>query len=237
MNISELPIEEFVKYLKLYNAEIDWLPHLKDLGDQLYKKTNNRDMAKLAARKQAAFAILYPEIDHAAITDPPFKLLYYAAKHSQLDTKDWGTELVKVIENDAKIKRVRDELISLGTIDPIYYVPRWREAFCKLMDEVVASGIEVETPIEKRFEFLVKCYGGTIINTLFQPQYVKQVNKILNWRTPYFVEKMIHKVHKSEDLVKIKALDLREIGGEGGSRILSVEHSTERKEDLGDDDF
>jgi hypothetical protein len=237
MNINDLTADDFVKYLKIYNAPIEWGEHLDQLFKQLNNKANDKVLARMAARKHAAFTILFPTVDASCLTDPPYKLLFYAAKHPQLESKDWGVELCKVIEEDHKIKQVREELATLGTIDPIYYVPRWRQAFSKLMDEVERSGIEVETASTKRYEFLVKCYGGNVINSLFQPQYVKQVGKIPNWRTPYFAERMIHKIYKRDELLKIKTLDLQEIRGVDESKILDVKLSTERKDGGSADDF
>ena len=237
MDQSELTIEDFNRYLKIYNANIDWVPHLTKLFDQLKNKSGDAMRAKNESREHAAFTILYPAQDKNALTDPPFKLLFYAQKHDGRGTRDWLAELVKVAKKDKEIKEIREELVQLGIVDPIFYIPRWRQAFLWLMDQVEGSGLEPVHPVNKNFENLVKYYGGTIVGSLFEPQFKNQIAKIPNWRTPYFFEHLIHKTYKKDELVKIRTHDIQEIRGQDASKVVNAKVSTDRNAIAGNPGF
>ena len=74
--------------------------------------------------------------------------------------------------------------------------------------EVVTS--ENKQELIKKFENLVKIYGGATICNLFS-KHEKNIDKVLNWKSGYFIEKEIHKVYTLEQLAKIKHTELSKI--------------------------
>ena len=54
---------------------------------------------------------------------------------------------------------------------------------------------------------LVKIYGGAVICNVFN-NYGLNIDKVLNWRSGYFIEKEIYKVYSIEQIIKIKKAEM-----------------------------
>ena len=50
-------------------------------------------------------------------------------------------------------------------------------------------------------------YGGMLLNYVFA-KYPKKIEDIPNWRTGYFVERLVHDVFEYDQIVKMKQLEL-----------------------------
>jgi hypothetical protein len=209
-----LPREQAVKYLQVYNADIDWNPHLNTLYSRLTKKLGE-EAAKIAIRKQIACTILLPTIDSSVHTDPPENLLFWCSSYHQYDSRDWIKELFEVWKKDEKIEEIRGKCLEVGIVYPLEYNPNTRQAFNWLTDCANRSGCisdENKEHIYKKLQNLVFAYGGVVICSVFgKPEYSKKIDKIPNWRSAYFFEKLIHEVYKSDEILKIKQHEINKI--------------------------
>ncbi len=96
--------------------------------------------------------------------------------------------------------------LSIGVIDPIEFQPFTRQAFNWLYEQATKTGV-VTKESEKRFRNLVWIYGGMAISNIFTRHEVK-LKKVLNWRSGYFFERVLHEVYTFDQLQKIKQLEL-----------------------------
>lgn len=209
-----LPREQAIKYLQVYNADIDWDPHLSTLYSRLVKKLGP-EAAKLAIRKQIACTILLPITDYSVNTDPPENLLFWCSSYHQFDSRDWVKELFDIWKKDQKIEETRAECLDIGIIYPLEYNPNTRQAFHWLIDRVKKSESFNELnkdQIYNKFQNLVYAYGGAVVCSVFnKPEYSKKIDKIPNWRSAYFFEKLIYEVYKHEEILKIKQHEINKI--------------------------
>lgn len=209
-----IPREQAVKYLQVYNADIDWNSHLTTLHQRLNKK-HDEDTAKSLMRKQIACTILLPYYDHSSITDPPENLLYWCSTYRQFETRDWTSELMDVWTKDEKIEEVRNECLELGIIYPIEYNPNTRQALSWLKDSAELSGDINDLnrdAVIKRLQNLVFAYGGVVVCSIYQkPELKNKISNILNWRSGYFFERLIHETYKPNEIIKIKQLEINKL--------------------------
>lgn len=219
MSVQEKPQitkDTYTKYLKIYNADIDWEPQLTLLSKRLTggaARASNDVINQM--KKQVACTILLPTYDKSAISDPPEKLLFTCSKFSQFEGRDWHADLERIVAQDADNLLTREQAIDFGLIYPIQYSPRARQAFNWLMDSAEASGTTHDIDpnvIRQKMENLVLFYGGAVICNIYnKPEYAKKIGNILNWRTGYFFERLIYEVYKPEEILKIKQHDIAEI--------------------------
>lgn len=212
MSVDTKPQIDYPLYLQIYNADIDWDPHLQVLKKRRLNGTQERIDEVV---NQVACAILLPSYDKSVISDPPEKLLFTCPKFSQFDSRNWNEELEKIVIKDQKIQQVRKQALSFGVIYPIHYNPRARQALNWLMYEATRSptteGVE-ERVLQEKMEKLVFSYGGAVICNVFnRPEYSKKIHNLLNWRTAYFFERLIHEVYRPEEILKIKEHDIEEV--------------------------
>ncbi len=217
------PKIDYQMYLQIYNADIDWGPHLKLLKQ---RKLNSAGSNWDEVLNQVACTVLMPVYDKSVISDPPEKLLFTCPKFSQFDSRNWHEELEKVAAKDEKIQEVRKQALTFGVIYPIHYNPRARQAFSWLVDKALSSNTTEGTDekvIKEKMEKLVLAYGGAVICNIFnKPEYGRKINTLLNWRTGYFFERLIHEVYKSDEILKIKAHDIEEIKRSNPNLIKKV---------------
>lgn len=209
-----LPREQAIKYLQVYNAEIDWNPHLNKLYERLSKKMSESE-AKSAMRKQIACAILLPVIDQSVMTDPPENLLFWCVSYHQYSSRDWVKELFDIWKKDQKIEETRNKCLDVGIVFPLEYNPNTRQAFNWLVDKAVKSGSineDNKEQVNKRLQNLVFAYGGAVVCSVFsKPELSKKIDKIPNWRSGYFFERLIFEVYKPDDILKIKQHEINKI--------------------------
>lgn len=205
-----LSLEEALKYLKIYNADIDWSLHLSRLNSKFQYKISDPQERKAFIRKIIACTILLPTYDKWRITDPPENLLYGVSSFDQFNDRDWVAELFKIIEEDKDIEAKRNECLSLGIVHPLEYSPVTRQAFNWLFDKAKDANAVTEDnkdAMVKRFQNLVYAYGGNVICYIFMKEEFK-VKKILNWRSNYFFERLIFEVYDVNQILKIKKQEL-----------------------------
>jgi hypothetical protein len=92
----------------------------------------------------------------------------------------------------------------------VEYVPMTRQALNWLMERVEDSPAKEAT--KTKMQNLVFAYGGaTICNIFLKPEYQTKINKIPNWRTGYFFERLIYEVYKPEQMLRIKEHELNKV--------------------------
>lgn len=208
---SEFLRDKAIQYLKIYHADIDWAPHIDELYLLLKKKSNNNDEeAKKKIRQHISFTILAPLTDPTLIREPYHRILFGCSSFTGFSERDWEQELRDIWEHDSRIEKVRQDLLNMGIIHPIEYVPMTRQAL-KWLSERIPEG-EGKEAAKNKMQNLVFAYGGAAICNIFlKPEYETKIGKILNWRTGYFFERLIHEVYKPEQLAKIKEHELNKV--------------------------
>jgi hypothetical protein len=209
-----LKLEVADKYLKIYNADIDWEPFIREVHGRLTNQMS-ADEARAEIKKRLACTILLPHYEKNTIQDPPQNLLYYCHKWSQYSSRDWVTDLFSVMEKDQVNEKIRNKCLDLGVIFPLQYNPNTRQAFNWLYDEAEASGDltpETKAAVVKKLQNLVYAYGGVVVCSVFsKPELKPKIKSFLNWRSGYFFERLIHEVYKEDELIKIKTHEINKI--------------------------
>lgn len=204
------------RYLRVYNADIDWMPHMLSLNRNLVSKLG-QEKGSQQTRQQISCAILLPSLDPSVISDPPQNLLFWCGKYNQFKERDWEQELRQVWKKDDEIDKSRADALDLGIIFPLVYVPIARQAFNWLMDKVtavslVAPDTDEYRVIEKKMQNLVYAYGGAVVCSIFlKPELRPRIARIPNWRSGYFFEKLIFEVYKPNEILKIKDQELKKV--------------------------
>lgn len=208
---ATLPKSVAQKYLTIYVGDADWKDHIDTLYFRFVKKYG--DAASEKMRQAIAFAILLPLHDRSTRIDieHPENLMFRGPSFHQFDSKDWFAELQKVMKRDIKIQEDwRIQCLKLGYIDPIENQTFCRQAFNWIYERAQEAGDL--TPLNKedltrRFRNLVWAYGGAVLSNLFT-NHQNVTNKILNWRTGYFVEQAVFDAYSLDQVLKIKTAEL-----------------------------
>lgn len=213
--ISEdtLPTNVADLYLKIYVSDIDWKSHIAQLWNNSKNKMKEDALARAHTKKVIACTTLIPYYDKTVIPDPPQNLLFWTQTWNQFNEKDWLDLYKKNIESDIYIKNNRRKILSCGIIDAVDYVPLTRQAFnwlyMKAQDSSDINSIN-KNDVVKKFQNLVKVYGGAVICNVFS-KHQNNIDKVLNWRSGYFIEKEIHKIYSLDQLIKIKQTEMSKI--------------------------
>lgn len=197
------------KYLTLYLGEAEW----KEKIDQLFivqKKKLGEDKAKDFIKKSIACACLSPVINKSAIPDEKHVLLFWVSGWPQFNERDWFGLFRDVVKADIQIEKNRSLILQEGIFDHIDIPPLTRQAYNwlyeKLDKESFSSQDKKEEAVTK-MKNLIKIYGGAVICNVFT-NYGLHVEKVLNWRSGYFIEREIHKVYSTEQIIKIKKAEI-----------------------------
>lgn len=208
-----LPTNVADLYLKIYVSDIDWKPYIAQLWTNSKNKMKEEDLARAHTKKVISCTTLIPSYNKGIIPDPPQNLLFWTQTWSQFSERDWLDLYKKNIESDIKIKENRKKILSYGIVDAIDYFPLTRQAFNWLYMKAQDSGDlndENKQDVIKKFQNLVKIYGGAAICNVFS-KHEANVSKVLNWRSGYFIEKEIHKIYSLDQLAKIKQTEMSKI--------------------------
>jgi hypothetical protein len=200
-----------IKYLEIYVGDADWGHHIDILWGRLIKKYSEHQ-AKQMLKKVIACAILLPAYDKTKVPELPENLLYWCSTYNQFEERDWVKLLEKIVNKDIQIEQWRKNAQQLGVIYPITYAPYPRQAFNWLFQSAKDAGVvneENQEQIRARFERLVLTYGGVIICHIFQKEEGAVRRKVLNWKTNYFCERLIYEIYTEEQVLKIKAQELK----------------------------
>lgn len=200
-------------YLKIYVSDIDWKPYIANFWNNTKNKMTNEQEAKTHMKKAIACTTLAPIYDKTIIPDPPQNLLFWLPTWRQFSEKDWIDLYKKMVSEDIGIRKNRKKMLSFGIIDSVDYVPMTRQAFnwlyAKAEETNCIDNIN-KKDIIKKFENLVKIYGGAVICNMFA-KHQNHIDKVINWRSGYFIEKEIYKAYTIEQIIKIKRLELSKI--------------------------
>lgn len=213
VNGDTLPTDVADAYLKIYVSDIDWKVHIGRLWLNTKSKFPDVDQAKLHMKKTIACTTLMPYYDKTIIPDPPQNLLFWIPSWNQFSEKDWLDLYKKMIKSDIDIRKSRKEMLALGVVEAIDYVPLTRQAFNWLYSKAEDTNCitdENKKEVINKFQNLVKIYGGAIICNVFS-KHESNITKIPNWRTGYFIEKEIYKIYTIDQIKKIKQTEISKI--------------------------
>lgn len=198
------------RYLNLYVGDADWMSHMGQLWNRLNKKYSE-DQAKQLMKKTIACTTLLPAYDKTKIPETPENLLHWCSSYFQFNERDWFEELKQVISKDIQIEGWRNQCLALGIVYPLEYSPVTRQAFKWLYGKADEAGViteENKETVVRRFQNLVFAYGGNVVCYVFL-KHEGHIRKILNWRTGYFFERAIFDVYTIDQVMKIKAAELK----------------------------
>ena len=207
---NSLPINVAEKYLKLYVADVSWQDAIATLWKNSINKIQNQEAAKEHVKKAISCATILPLMEKTTIPDPATNLLFWCTGWAQFGKNDWFSLYLDILKEDIKINETRNEIIRLGIIDPIDISPITRQAYNWLyekLDRETFSSEEVKKEAAEKMKNLVKIYGGAIICNVFS-NYGLNVEKVLNWKSGYFIEREIHKVYSLDQIIKIKNAEM-----------------------------
>lgn len=198
------------KYLTLYIGECDWKEKIGQLWTVQKKKIQNEDKAKDFVKKSIACTCLSPIVNKVNIPDEKHVLLFWVSGWPQFNERDWFAMFQDVVKKDIEIEKSRRKIIQLGIFDQIDMSPLTRQAYNWIYDRLDRESFSSEDKkIEavEKIKNLVKIYGGAIICNLFT-NYSSHVDKVLNWRSGYFIEREIYKVYSIDQIMKIKSAEI-----------------------------
>lgn len=198
------------KYLTLYLGEADWKEKISQLWSTQKKKLNDEAKAKEFVKKSVACACLTPIVDKSTIPDENYVLLFWVSGWTQFNERDWFMLFQEVVKKDLEIEKNRKKILQLGIFDQIDMSPLTRQAFnwiYERLDKESFSSLEKKEESIEKIKNLVKIYGGAIICNLFT-NHTAALDKILNWKSGYFIEREIYKVYSVEQIAKIKTAEM-----------------------------
>jgi len=207
---NALTVELADKYLTLYLGESDWPEKLAQLWS-VQKKKLGEDKAKEFIKKSVACACLSPVINKSAIPEENHVLLFWVSGWPQFNERDWLSLFKDTIKTDMQIEKNRALILREGIFDHIDIPPLTRQAYNWLyerLDKESFSSHDKKEEAVTKMKNLIKIYGGAVICNVFT-NYSQHVEKVLNWRSGYFVEKEIHKIYSTEQIIKIKKAEMQ----------------------------
>ena len=208
-----LSVELADKYLKIYVADIDWVPHITQLWNNSLKKNGNETVAKEYIRRAISCATILPLVEKTQIPDPPSNLLFWCTRWKQFEQDDWFELLKSIVKEDIEIVKKRNKVLSLGIVDPIDILPINRQAFNWLYEKILTEESLSEYQMKdarSKVSNLIRAYGGAVICYMFM-KHQHSVDTVLNWRTGYFFEKKIHSEYSIDQINKIKSTELSKV--------------------------
>ncbi len=210
VNKNSLTVELADKYLTIYLGESDWPEKISQLWSVQKKKLGD-EKAKEFVKKSVACACLSPIVNKSTIPEENHVLLFWVSGWPQFNERDWLSLFKDTLKIDIQIEKNRSLIIKEGIFDHIDIPPLTRQAYNwlyeKLDKESFSSHDKKEESVTK-IKNLIKIYGGAVVCNLFT-NYSQNIEKILNWRSGYFVEKEIHKIYSTEQIIKIKKTEIQ----------------------------
>lgn len=198
------------KYLTLYLGEADWKEKLAQLWTVQSKKLGE-DKARDFVKKSVACACLTTVINKSTIPDENHVLLFWVSGWPQFHERDWYELFKETVKSDIQVERDRSLIIREGIFDHIDIPPLTRQAYNwiyeKLDREKFSSSAKKDEAVTK-VKNLIRIYGGAVICNLFT-NYSSRIDKVLNWRSGYFIEKEIYKVYSVDQIIKIKKAEIQ----------------------------
>lgn len=210
VNDGTLSSDVAEKYLTLYLGTANWKEKLSQMWSVQKKKLNDETKAKDFVKKSIACACLSPVVNKSVIPEENHVLLFWVSGWPQFNERDWFDLFKKVIKEDIQIESNRKKVLQAGVFDQLDMSPLTRQAYNwlyeKLDRENFATIDDKKEAIEK-IKNLVKIYGGAIICNMFT-NYSSNIEKVLNWKSGYFIERQIYKVYSLDQILKIKQTEI-----------------------------
>lgn len=204
-----LSIELANKYLTLYLGEANWPEKISQLW-AVQSKRHGEDKARDIIKKCVACACLSPIVNKTAIPEENHVLIFWVSGWPQFNERDWFAMFKDVVKSDVEIEKNRSLIMQMGIFEQIDIPPLTRQAYNwlyeKLDNEKFISQDQKEKSVTK-IKNLVRIYGGAIICNVFT-NYSSNVEKVLNWKSGYFIEKEIYKIYSLEQIIKIKKAEM-----------------------------
>ena len=186
-------------------------PYIILLDINLHGKDTGILWAKEFVKKSVACACLSPVINKSAIPEENHVLLFWVSGWPQFNERDWLSLFKDTIKTDMQIEKNRALILREGIFDHIDIPPLTRQAYNWLyerLDKESFSSHDKKEEAVTKMKNLIKIYGGAVICNVFT-NYSQHVEKVLNWRSGYFVEKEIHKIYSTEQIIKIKKAEMQ----------------------------
>lgn len=205
-----MPIDVADKYLRLYIGDCDWPSKISYLWTTQRKKFKDEESAKDYVKKSVACTCLAPVYNKVSIPEDRSSLLYWVSGWPLFNEKDWFKIFKDVISKDIEIEEHRKRVVHLGVFEYIDMSPMTRQAYNWMYDLVDKEKFDSTTLKEQavdKIKNIVRIYGGAIICNLFT-NHSSNIDKILNWRSGYFIEREIYKVYSIDQILKIKSAEI-----------------------------
>ena len=193
-------------YLSVYYSDqVDWNVQLQ--------KLRSRKMSVEQRRSQIAYTILAPVELGTRPTAPIEALLFVSSKFSGFEDRDWPKALEKVFEEDTTNNALRGDLLGLGSIHPVEYHARSRQALkwlCEQASNDPTITDEIKNDVVNRLKNLILIYGPSSVCSIFQRPELKAqlLPRVSNWRTGYFIERALTSYFSPEQLKEMKVRDM-----------------------------
>ena len=209
---DELKGEVSNKYLKLYVADINWIPHLVLLRERVQRKIRLPQELRRELRKIVGCAILLPAQDRHLVIDSerPQNLLFRVSSFHQYRERDWFQALQQVIKRDLEVLQWGEQVESVGVLTRVDVSPYARQAYNFLYEKAEETGAVTPSSkarIERGLISIVKRYGGVVVSNIFL-RHKDALKKVLNYRSGYFFERMLYDVYTLDQIQKIKTAEL-----------------------------
>lgn len=204
-----LPMELAEKYLVIYLGRADWPEKISQLWKVQSKKIGE-EKAKELVKKSIACACLSPLINKSNIPEENHVLIFWVSGWPQFNERDWFALFKDIVKSDIQIEKNRNIIIKTGLFEKIDTPPLTRQAYNWLYEKLSQEKFldpEHKKESVTKIKNLVRVYGGAIICNVFT-NYSSNVDKVLNWKTGYFIEKEIHKIYSLEQMLKIKKAEI-----------------------------
>lgn len=211
INDGTVPFDVAEKYLTLYLGEAEWKEKISQLWTVQKKKQGSEEKAKEFVKKSIACACLSPIINKSAIPEENHVLLFWVSGWPQFNERDWFGLFQDVIKKDIEIENNRKKIIQMGIFEQIDMSPLTRQAYNWLYEKLEKEKfLDENKKIEavEKIKNMVKIYGGAIICYMFS-NHSLNIDKVLNWKSGYFIEREIYKAYSLEQIMKIKLAEIK----------------------------
>lgn len=207
---GSLSIEVADKYLTLYLGESNWPEKISQLWT-VQSKRHGEEKAKEIVKKCIACACLSPVINKTVIPEENHVLIFWVAGWPQFNERDWFSMFKEVVKSDIEIEKNRTLVMQCGIFEHIDIPPLTRQAYNWLYERLDGEKFVSQEQKEKsvtKMKNLVRIYGGAVICNVFT-SYSSNVDKVLNWRSGYFIEKEIYKIYSIDQIIRIKKAEIQ----------------------------
>ncbi|NBP58905.1 hypothetical protein EBU71_20640 [bacterium] len=207
---NSLSIELAEKYLNIYLGEANWSEKISQLWTVQSKK-HGEEKAKEIVKKSIACACLSPVINKVTIPEENHVLIFWVSGWPQFHERDWFAMFKEVVKIDIEIEKNRTVVMQSGIFEQIDIPPMTRQAYNWLyekLDQEKFNTLDQKDKCVTKMKNLVRVYGGAVICNLFT-NYHSNIDKVLNWKSGYFIEKELYKIYSLDQIIRIKNAEIQ----------------------------